>query len=470
MTTSILENIWQLDATALVAAYGENRLTPTQAIDVSLDRIARLDGMLNAFCCLSPSARADAADSTERWQNHAPIGPLDGVPVALKDNLAVAGMPASFGSRLFSDSILQQDELPVARLRAAGAIIVGKTTTPEFAVEGYTASDLHGVTRNPWNLGLTPGGSSGGSVAAVAAGLVPIALGTDGGGSTRRPAAYTGLVGLKPGIGHVPRDDGLPQILLDFEVIGSFSRSVRDVSRLDAALSEPDRRDPTSCGLAPSEISCRPLRILFAERIGENPCDGKILEAVEASAETFRSMGHEVLRTGLPFDVSGLAEVWSSIAEIGLARLCETHPDFAAKANPKYVAMADRGAGRSAADLLAILDIVRRLRRDVARAFADVDLILMPACAAMPWAAQNPFPEVIDGEHVGPRGHAVYTGWVNASGHPAIVLPCKVARGALPIGFQLIGDRGSEASLLHVAARYEDKSPWQDRWPDIASG
>ena len=468
MSSAELEDAWRLDAIALVEAYRARLLTPTDMIDSAQKRIDRIDPALNAFCCLSPAARAEAAASTQRWQTGTPIGPLDGVPVAVKDNIAVAGMPATFGSKLFAGPDCKKDELPIARLRAAGAIILGKTTTPEFAVEGYTASDLFGVTRNPWDPALTPGGSSGGSVAAVAAGLVPIALGTDGGGSTRRPAAYTGLVGLKPGIGHIPRDGGLPQVLLDFEVIGSFARSVRDAVLLDTVMAGPDRRDPASRNFVKIDPVDRPLRILFVETIGENPCDPDILNAVATSAKTFRSMGHTVTRADLPADLSGLTEVWSAIAEIGLARLGATHPGFATTANPKYVAMAERGAERTAADLLGILEIVQTLRRDVALAFTDIDLIMMPACAAMPWAADTSFPDRIDGKSVGPRGHAVYTGWVNAAGHPAIALPAMVGPGRLPIGFQLIGDRGSEAVLLSVAKQYEAQSPWQDRWPDIA--
>ncbi|MCD1641687.1 amidase [Aurantimonas coralicida] len=460
---------WRLDASALVEEYRQGASDPVTIVDLCLARIARIDPSLNAFVCLSPTAREEAAASAARWQSGAPIGPLDGVPVAVKDNLVVKGMPATFGSRLYAGTIAARDELPIRRLREAGAIIIGKTNTPEFAVEGYTSNDLFGVTRNPWAPALTPGGSSGGSVAAVAAGLVPVAIGTDGGGSTRRPAAYTGLVGLKPGIGHVPRADGLPQVLLDFEVVGTFTRSARDAALLDSVLSGSERADPASRCPPDAPAADQPLRILSVERIDANPCDPEIVTALHAAADAFAALGHRVTRTELPFDSAGLAAIWSSIAEIGLGRLLAVEPDFADKVNPKYVAMARRGAERSASDLLAILETVAALRRQTSERFADFDLILMPSCAAMPWAADTPFPDRIDGHTVGPRGHAVYTGWVNAAGLPAIALPCPVPPGTLPIGVQLIGDRGAEPTLLALAAAYEERCPWDDRWPDIAA-
>ncbi|MEF2551721.1 amidase [Aurantimonas sp. A2-1-M11] len=468
MTSSATES-WRLDASALVEGYRQGAIDPMATVDEALSRIARIDPSLNAFVCLSPTARAEAEASAERWRNGTPQGALDGVPVAVKDNLAVAGMPATFGSRLYADTIAPQDELPIRRLREAGAILLGKTNTPEFAVEGYTSNDLFGVTRNPWSPDLTPGGSSGGSVAAVAAGLVPVGIGTDGGGSTRRPAAYTGLVGFKPGNGHVPRADGLPQVLLDFEVVGCFTRSIRDAALLDSVLAGSDRADPASRRRPTPETIRRPLRILLVERIDANPCAPEILSAVRASADSFTAMGHDVTQADLPFDCAGLAAVWSSIAEIGLARLLAVEPCFADKANAKYVAMAERGAARSASDLLEIMETVAALRRRVSQAFASFDLILMPSCAAMPWEATTAFPDRIDGQAVGPRGHAVYTGWVNAAGHPAINLPCQVRPADLPIGFQLVGDLGAEALLLAVGAAYEERCPWDDRWPDIAA-
>ena len=460
---------WRLTASELLAAYRSGELAPDDVIAGLLARIGAIDPALNAYVALSPTAEAEAARSAERWRRGAPIGPLDGVPVAVKDNLVVAGMPATFGSRLYAARIPEADELPIERLRKAGAIVIGKTNTPEFAVEGVTRNALFGSTGNPFAPELTPGGSSGGSVAAVAAGLAPVAIGTDGGGSTRRPAAYTGLIGLKPGIGHIARAGGLAQILLDFEVVGTFARSASDMRLLDDVLAGPDRRDPASL-VRPAPPPRKPsLSIRLVERIGGAPCAPEILAALHAFADELTAMGHEVTAGPLGIDTAALAAVWPTIVETGLARIAETEPDFAACANPRYVEVAERGKSRRAAELLAALEAVSAARRDAARLFEDCDVVLMPACAAMPWPRDEYFPTEIAGQTVGPRGHAVYTGWVNAAGLPGLTLPCQVPAGALPIGVQLIADRGGEGLLLDLAAASEARrGSLFPHWPAIA--
>ncbi len=192
------DDLCALTATQLSAAFARGDTDPVAVLRAVKRRIEALNPDLNAIVTPNPQADEDAAASARRWAAGAPLSPLDGVPLTVKDNLLVRELPASWGSRLFRDFVPGHDELPVARLRAAGLVILGKTNVPEFTLEGYTDNPLFGVTRNPWNRELTPGGSSGGAVAAVAAGFGPLAIGTDGGGSIRRPASHTGLVGLKP--------------------------------------------------------------------------------------------------------------------------------------------------------------------------------------------------------------------------------------------------------------------------------
>ncbi len=463
---------WRLDACALVEAYRSGRIDPVEAVATALERIARLDPALNAFVALNPRASDEAEASAARWRAGAPVGPLDGVAVAVKDNLAVAGMPARWGGPAFSDAPLDHDELPVARLRAAGAIFLGKTNTPEFAVEGYTGNALFGDTGNPWAPALTPGGSSGGSVAAVAAGMAPLALGTDGGGSLRRPAAYGGLFSLKAGIGRYARADGLPQLLLDMEVVGGLTRSARDLALLDAVLAGPNRRDHRRDPRARAQPLAAPVpshpRILFVERFGDAPLDPQIAARLQAAAAALAADGCVVSEAALPFDVAALARFWPDIGRIGLARLAETLPGFA-HASPKYRAMAQEGAAAPATRLLAILQEIDRLRAEASRAFADCDLILTPACAAQPWPRGDSHPTEIDGQKVGPRGHAIYTGWVNAIGHPALSAPCGVDARGLPVGLQLVGDLGAEPLLLAMAERCERLFGGWRRWPAMAT-
>jgi aspartyl-tRNA(Asn)/glutamyl-tRNA(Gln) amidotransferase subunit A len=462
------DEIWRASASGLAALYLARTLTPVDAVSCFMERIERIDPALNAFVAINPQLRLQAEESARRIASGRARSPLEGIPLAVKDNIVVAGMPAAWGSRVLAGKIRGHNELPVQRLIDAGALILGKTNVPEFAVEGYTGNAAFGVTRNPWDTRLTPGGSSGGSVAAVAAGLAPAAIGTDGGGSLRRPASYTGLFGFKPGIGRAARADGLPQVLLDFEVVGPLTRSVADAALIETITRGPDRRDPTSRAPVAAARDRRPRRILYVPRFGNAPCDSPIVDAVARTARRFADRGHEVTEASLPFDVERLAEVWPKIPQSGLAWLSRQWPEMRTLSNPKYVAMADAGEKLTAVELLEILEIVKALRRATSSAFEKVDFVLTPAAAAMPWLAENAFPEEIAGEPVGPRGHAVYTGWVNAAGLPAFAAPAPVDADAMPIGFQLVGDLGSENLLLELARDYERANPWADRWPAIA--
>ncbi len=463
--------IWQYDAVSLAQAYREKRLTPVLVVDALLARIDRLDPLINAFVAIAPDCRTQAEESAKRIEAGSPRGPLEGIPVAVKDSLCVAGMTASWGTRVFADNVCDADELPIRRLRDAGAIMIGKTNTSEFAVEGYTANALFGVTGNPWNPDLTPGGSSGGPVAAVAAGFVPVAIGTDGGGSIRRPAAYTGLFGLKPTIGRVPRDGGLPQLLLDFEVAGPLARSLRDCRLFHSVLAGPDPADPRSRRFADENAGrdAKGLRILYVERFADAPCDPAILASCGRAAEHLAALGHNVTGGKLPFDLGAFSRFWSHIAPVGLARLVREIPAMT-KASETYLAMAEKGKAVAVAEFAAGLETVDRLRRDVSLAFQNVDLIMLPSCAAMPWPADQAWPETIDGQPVGPRGHAVYTGWVNGAGHPAVAIPAEPSDNGMPIGFQLVGDLGSESLLMDVAEAFEAHTGGWRRWPKLFSG
>ena len=208
------DELWQRSAVDLVAGYTNKEFSPRDVLDSVFDRLDKINPKINAVVTVDrEGALSAAAASEKRWLVGEALGPLDGVPLTVKDNIPVRGLRTTWGSNLYSNYLPAADELPIARLREVGAIILGKTNCPEFTLQGYTDNLLFGPTRNPWNLELTPGGSSGGAVAAVSAGIGPIAIGTDGGGSIRRPAAHTGLVGLKPSRGRVPRSDGLPAIL-----------------------------------------------------------------------------------------------------------------------------------------------------------------------------------------------------------------------------------------------------------------
>jgi Asp-tRNA(Asn)/Glu-tRNA(Gln) amidotransferase A subunit family amidase len=449
---------------SLAAAYRVGETDPVAVVAAYRDRIATLDPQLNSYATLNPDLDRDAEESANRLKSGDARSPLEGVPIAAKDNLVVRGIEATWGSAVFAGKRCEADELPMARLRAAGAIFLGKTNTPEFAVEGYTHNRLFGTTGNTWNPELTPGGSSGGTVSAVAAGIAAAGVGTDGGGSIRRPAGYSGLYGLKPTIGEIPRAGGLPQVLLDFEVVGSFARSTADLRLLHSAMTGPDLADPVSRKRCVGPERRDGLRILYVPVLGDNPCDFGILDCCEAAAERLRSLGHKVETGEMPFNLDALNAFWPKFGQVGLARMRAILPKMA-KASAPYLAMADQGDAVTAPEFYEALEQVRNLRAAASAFFDGYDLIMTPSSAAQPWAADQPFPPQINDRDVGPRGHAVYTGWVNAAGLPALNLPAPHHPDGMPVGFQLVGDLFAEEQLLHVAQAYEATGPgW--RFPD----
>jgi aspartyl-tRNA(Asn)/glutamyl-tRNA(Gln) amidotransferase subunit A len=436
----------------LAAELKNGQASSVGLVERALRRIETLDARLNSFIALDPSgALAAAKESDDRRARGQAKSPLDGIPISVKDNIHVAGFPTTWGSRALQDHRPTKDELPVARLRRAGVIVIGKTNVPEFTLEGYTRNDLFGVTRNPWNTDLTPGGSSGGAAASVAASFTPAAIGTDGGGSIRRPACHTGLVGYKPSIGRWPRVDGLPAILTDFETVGSLVRTVEDTLLLDAVLRGPDRRDwRSSYAPAPSWPEKAP-RILYVPRFGAAPVDPEVASQVEDFARRLSAIGHDVREGKVFFDLDVAARVWHIVSRTGVAWLMAENPSYEKHAGASARAMAADGRKVSGADYLAALESVSAIRRLVAELFEGVDLVLTPTAAALPWPAEKPYPDRIDGKPAGPRDHAIFTGWVNIAGAPALNLPIGASRSGLPIGAHLAAAFGADEQLLAFA-------------------
>ncbi len=461
--------LWRLSAGSLSEGYARGSFSPVDVTESLLERIAEVNGQVNAIVTLDVAgARTAARASATRWREGGARGPLDGVPLTVKDNLNVQGQRTTWGSRLYAEFVPTADELPVARARGAGMVILGKTNVPEFTLSGYTDNLLFGATRNPWDRRLTPGGSSGGAVASVASGMAPLALGTDGGGSIRRPASHTGLVGLKPSRGRVARGDGLPQILLDFEVVGAMARTTRDIALIMEAIAMPHPRDPASAEFATRPWALPPAkrcRILYVPRFGDNPVDPEIAASVARAANGLAGLGHAVTEASAPFAVDAFNAVWPVISQAGLAALLSPMQDWRDCVAPPFVEMADAGLRLRATELFDALAEVARMRERLGASFAQFDVLLTPAAAALPWPAQEAFPAEIAGREVGSRGHAVYTAFANASGCPAISVPCTPSVAGLPIGFQLVAAPGHDERLCMLAQEYEMAAPWADRWP-----
>jgi aspartyl-tRNA(Asn)/glutamyl-tRNA(Gln) amidotransferase subunit A len=463
--------LWQLGAVELQRRYRERRTTPLEVVRAVHARIDAVNARLNAVVSRRDAAvLAEAEAATRRFERGEPLSALDGIPLTVKDSLFLADLPTTCGTAGLRDHRPGHDELAAARARAAGALILGKTNVPEFANDGYTANPLFGATGNPWNPALTPGGSSGGAVAAVAAGMGPLAIAQDGGGSIRRPASHTGLVGLKPSLSAWPREHALPGLLLDFDCIGPVARTVADARLLFDAVRGPsvgDRSSLAAAWAAAQPAPRAPLRLRYVEHIDGNPLDRQIAASVGAAVDRLESLGHRVERGDLPLDIRFIAEAWPEIGQVGLAAMFDRHPDWEAQASAKYRELAAAGRRVSGSRVWQLMERVRALRRDAAAMFERVDVIVMPAAAALPWPAAEAYPGVIDGREVGPRGHAAYTGWVNAAGLPGLALPCAPSREGLPIGLQLIGGYGRDDLLLDLGATYEALEPWADRWPAL---
>lgn len=467
------EALWRLPAVTLARRYRERSLTPLAVAEACLGRLEAVNPTLNAVIARRDADFiAEARAATRRFERGGPLSLLDGIPLTVKDSLYTRELPTSWGTPALRAHQPGHDELAWARARAGGALLLGKTNVPEFALEGYTANPIHGITRNPWDRSRTPGGSSGGAVASVAAGIVPLAIGQDGGGSIRRPASHAGLVGLKPSLSAVPREHALPSLLLDFEVIGPLARTVADARLLFEVMRGPAAVDRSSLAAAAGHAGLtngvsKAWRILYVERIQDNPLDPQVAASVRQAVHRLAALGHEVTEGALPLDLAFYAEAWPQVGQAGLAHLFERHPDWAAQASPRYHAMAELGRAIPAARLWQILEQVKQLRRDAVALFGGIDAIVMPSAAALPWPVEQDYPPEIDGRPVGPRGHAAYTGWVNAAGLPALALPCEPARGGLPVGLQLIGPYGSDDALLDFGAAFEAAHPWADRWPAL---
>ena len=455
--------LWSLTASGLVAGYAAGRFTPTDALGAVLDRLAATKARINAVVAIDREGAAAGADAaTRRWQAGAPASPLDGVPISVKDNLFVRGMPATWGSRVYADFTPDHDEPAVARLRRAGCVPFAKTNLPEFAVQGFTDNLLFGVTRNPWARDRTPGGSTGGGAAAVAAGIGPVAIGTDGGGSLRRPAAHCGLFALKPSVGQVARYDGFPALMADFEVVGGIARSAVDLRLIHEVIAGHDPADPRSLAAAASlpAFPARP-RVAFLPRVGAHPVDPRIAAVVDRAVAELARAGFAAETIDVPYDPVAVAAAWGTVASAGLAWQLAKWPGWHGRVGPGVRAMAEAGMLHTAADLLDATATTLRVRQAAATLFAEYDLLLCPTTAALAWPLEQDFPHEIAGQAVGPRAHAVFTGWVNVAGLPAANVPVGMTDDGGGIGLQVVAAHGRDRDLLAFLRHWPGPAPLQ---------
>ena len=458
---------WRLDATALSALLDVRETTPLQLLDQALARLDAFEPVLNAFTHVDrDGALAAARAATDRQAAGRRLGPLDGIPVSVKDNIFVAGLPAQWGSLLFRDHVPDRDDICVERLRDAGAVIIGKTTTPELAMLGRTDSRLSGVTRSPWDPALTPGGSSGGASASVAAGITPLAIGTDMGGSTRLPASYTGLVGMRPSTGRIPRRFGFPATCIDFQVIGPFARTMRDMRLLYDVLAGPDPRDPYSQRFPPPP-DVRPdrrIRIGWFTAIGAEGATPEVAASIVAAVDCLAGANCAVAPVSAPFDLGALRTFHATLTAAAAARIVVRFPDRWREDTCNNVrAAAERGLAISAAAYVDALDALAAWRADVTTAWGDYDALIVPTAAAPAWRAEDEAPPGLS-----PATQGMFGAWINAAGLPGISVPGQPHPDGRPIGVQIVAPFGHDAVVLELAQRLEALAPWAHRWPALA--
>ena len=455
-----------LPATELVRLYKDGSLSPVEATMACLKRIEAHNEELNAFNLVDrDTALTSAFESQERWRIQAPKGRLDGVPTAVKDLLLTTGWPTRRGSKATDpDQPWEEDAPCVARLKEHGAVLLGKTTTPEFGWKGVTDSPLTGITRNPWDPTKTPGGSSGGSAAALAAGMAALAIGTDGGGSIRIPAGFTGVFGLKPSFGKVPAHPLSPFGTVAH--VGPMSRTVADSALMLTVMAEPDPRDWYALPYDQADYShgledgVRGLKVAFSPNLGGERVEPEIAELVATAVWRFEELGATVeeAEPGLG-QVADVAEVFRVHWFAGAANLLAGFSDEQkALMDPSLVGIAEQGRGISLLDYLAAVKGREAIGVAMNRFHQTYDLLLTPSLPLAAFEAGLETPPTPEGDR--------WIGWTpfsypfNLSRQPAASVPCGLTSAGLPAGLQIVGPPYGDGLVLRAARAYEAVAPW----------
>ena len=450
-------------ASELLELYRARRASPLEATQAVLQRIERLNPKLNVFCHLAPQEALAAAQASEaRWTAGQPVGALDGVPTSIKDLILTKGWPTLRGSRTVDAKQPWDIDAPAtARLREAGAVLLGKTTTPEFGCKGETNSPLTGITRNPWDLGKTPGGSSGGTAAAVGAGMGPLSVGTDGAGSVRIPAAFCGNFGLKPSFGRVPAYPLSPFGTVAH--LGPHTMSVRDAALMMNVLKASDARDWTSLPadgsdyLTTLDAGIRGLKIAYSPTLGyAKNVHAEVAAAVDAAVRQLQELGAIVeqvdpgIEDPLPITIGlwflGALTLWSGLTS-GQQALAD--PDFAAEA--------EQGAKYSALDIQRLTLARGALGSHLRQFMQRFDLLVTPTVAVPAFDARPAGAQPLTPENM--LGWTPFSYPFNLTQQPACTIPCGLTKAGLPIGLQFVGAMFADALVLRAARAYEGIRP-----------
>ena len=451
------------------------RVSSTELTETFLRRIERLNPKLNAYLTVTgEEALAAAKAADEKIGQGRENGPLLGIPISLKDLEATKGIRSTMGSLAYQDTIPEMDSVVAERVKASGAVLLGKTNTPEFGLQGTTENRLGDPCRNPWNTERTAGGSSGGAGAAVAAGMCPFATGTDGGGSIRNPSSFNGIFGIKPTLGRVPRAGGLGRPAPNLtSQSGPMARNVRDAAILLKVLAGHDSRDPGSMRdsvpdfLAGLDNSVRGLRLAWSTGMGYAAIDPEVASITSTAARVFEELGCTVDDPAFALDnpIPAFLTIFYTGNYTVYGHLMEECPE---KLSDNARFCFEHGSQATAADYARAIRAVDEMKAKIDDLMDTYDLLLTPTMAVPPFPIGQP-PDRIDGKDVPPRSsYSPMTRPFNLSGQPAASVPCGFSSEGLPIGLHIIGKRGDEATVLRASAAFEQARPWEHHRPDIS--
>ena len=466
-------------AVKLISMLREKQVSSVELTRLYLDRIEAFDNRLHSYLTVdAENALSLAAKADKRLMSGNVVGPLDGLPISIKDLEITAGLKTTGGSQIFKDRIPKEDSVVVERIKSAGAVILGKTNTPEFGLLGVTYNLLGEHCRNPWNINKTSGGSSGGAASALAAGLCPVSIGGDGGGSIRIPSSFCGVFGLKPTQGRVPKygGAGLPIAANHLSQTGPISRSVADSALIMQIISGFDARDPsgfideiTHDTFSPASTA-NGLRIGWSSDLGFAAVDSEVLNICQEATTSLKNAGCEIDNADIvlnePF--GPFRTLFSAMAYTAYSQLLENYPDQITDYAANCI---ENGASVTGADYAAALGYVDQIKSIFNSAFEKFDVIITPTLAVEAFDALGPLETVneVNGREVDPWwGYFPFTFPINLAGLPASSVPVGFSKNKLPIGLQIIGRPRDEKTVLSVSAALEQISPWADIKPDLS--
>jgi len=464
-------------AVELAKLYRGRKVSPLEVMQAVLARIDAVNPVVNAIVTLTrDAALREARRATASLRRGSTLPPLFGVPVGIKDVTQTKGIRTTFGSKLFEGHVPDEDALVVQRLRAAGAIVIGKTNTPEFAFGPNTVNSVFGATRNPWNLALTAGGSSGGSAAALATGMCPLAEGTDLGGSLRGPASYCGVVGFRTTPGLIPR---YPSVLAwdTYSVEGPMARTVADAALMLSAMAGADERSPLSYEVDSGEFtraarapSVKGWRIAWTPDLnGLMTIDDEVRTVFERAITVFRSAGARLEKAGPDFgEVPEIVRLTRGLLMV--ARHADKLPEHRAILQPGLVENTEQGLALTPVEIARGELLRTRLWQRVREFLGDRDLLITLTSATPPFPVDLPHVTEINGRPVGKTMQRSYLTYAfSVLGLPAISIPCGFTKAGLPVGLQIVGKRRGEAAVLRAAAAFEAAQPWAPHVPSIVA-